>query len=245
MTYGSIIIEFELLPKSKHGIPYYMKDGQIIIKLDKTTNEYDLMCDIASLLKIDQDNGQSFTPPIKKNIFIVHRIKRENDLVDLIIFKPCFIIKNCLPISIEFEIFAKVLFKNTVLAHETLNPQESLSLKELNDSNIQLKFRVYGSQWSCEEPLIRENIVEKSTSAKSEKNIRSIDLLDTRTKKLQNIKIYIPTQFQLFIYCESAIIDESNMDLLLFSVKDTKMNEGFLIPGQTDESWEYLNKAPI
>ena len=221
-----------------------MKHGQINIKLDKTTNEYDLTCDIVSLLKTDQENFQNFTP-LKNNKFTIYTIKYENDLIDLIIIKPCLTIKNCLPISVEFQIFVKAIFDSKLLSQQILKPQESLSLNELNHSNIQFKFRVYGAQWSQEEPLIRESILKNSASTKSEKNIRTIELLDTRTQKLQNIKIYVPTRFQVFIYCESAIMDESNMDLVFFSVKDTKINESLLIPGQTEESWEYLNKTPI
>ena len=230
-------VEFQLHQNSKLGVPPHLKNSTLGVKLNKT-DQYVLIS--SKLTETHKNNTVEFYN-IENRTFKISLTKHNNDMVDVYRFTPVFSIKNCLPFQIDFQ----MLNENNVLIEKILNPQESFMLTNLDITVFQsLKLRIYGSQWSERKYLFDNCFMEKGyllgdTATKRTK----IELIDIKTKRIQIVNLLEIVPLELFLYCDAVIIDETEMDLLLYSINNTiKTIEAFLIPGQTNEPAESLIK---
>ena len=229
-------VELELQPKSKIGVPPHLKKSALGVKLNKI-DDYKLILPLSKLSEIKQKDNIEFYD-IGSRLFKISQTKHDNDMIEIYRFTPIFSMKNCLPFQIGFQ----MLNENDIFIEKILNPQEVFTITDLKAPTFKsIKFRVYGSQWSEKKCLFHNCFIEKYVYGEIARKTK-IELIDTKTKRTQVVNLLEKLQLEFFLYCDSVVIDETNMDLLLFSTSNLKTNEAFLISGQTNEPAETLIK---
>lgn len=142
-------------------------------------------------------------------------------------FDPSFIIKNCCPVSINYQVFST----GSKVYSGTLKSQANNEVYTLSRANkVIMKVRTQGLGWSSDSMIYSDNpeqIVDRVSIKSVEGTTLTLNVLTVPDER---------GSFKIILYCKAMIINETLQDLIYYACDDKKENIRSLLPGQNPVS---------
>ena len=158
---------------------------------------------------------------IKERNYVITPTKKSH--ITYLEFNPPFVIKNCCPLPLLYEVFAP---SSTALC-DKLEPQEARQVVEFSNSKkVIAKIRMQGLEWSAESIIYSEN------------PLSIVDCINLKGIETGSLSINVASAFdasgiyKIFFYCKTVIINETLLALMFYSCDEFNENNRKYLPGQ-------------